>query len=84
MDNEKEKFNDDEFAFLIMYDKACKWLETFDTEKEDRRQLLDKLSAVSGFPAKSPLCLMLLAFFGGMDAGADFVTDLQEKAKGAN
>ena len=82
MDNEKEKT--DELAFLIMYDKARKWLETWDTEKEDRSQLLDKLSAVSGLPAKSPACLMLLAFCGGMDAGADFITDLQEKAKGAN
>lgn len=82
MDNEKEKT--DELAFLILYENARKWFETWDAEKEDRLQTLKKLSDSSGLPEKSPACLMLLGFVCGMDAGIDFITEFEKETKGAN
>ena len=79
MDNEKKDDKDRELGLFLMFEKCRQWFDTWDVEKEDRAEALSKLSKWSGLPEKSPVCLMMLAFCAGADAGADFILKLEKE-----
>lgn len=66
----KEELND--FLNGIKYARFQQWVNTLEHSNE-AKLLAKEIEDRVGYPEKSPVNLMVLAFFAGIDAGADMV-----------
>ena len=72
--------DDEKLALMVMYERFIKWMEAWENEQDERREMREQLSKWSGRAApNSTVIMMALAFCAGADAAADLITGLNKK-----
>ena len=77
MKNKKklQDFTDEElngYATALKYEAFNKWAEGLDTDPE-KKKIAEEIARENDIEYGSPLHMMIVAFFAGMDAGADLL-----------
>ncbi len=81
MKNKKklQDFTDEElnsYATALKYEAFNKWAEGLDTEPA-KKEIAEKIARENDIKYGSPIHLMIVAFFAGMDAGAELIEAIE-------
>ena len=81
MKNKKklQDFTDEElnsYATALKYEAFNKWAEGLDTEPA-KKEIAEKIARENDIKYGSPIHLMIVAFFAGMDAGTELIEAIE-------